>query len=239
MLEYQLIRSARRKTLGLQVKQGQVFVRAPNFVSLEQINHFVNIKAAWLKEKVDQQSSQPVIQTMSFTEGSLVWVYGKAKPLTIIFMPIAQVLDLNDELRVVIANRSRASLLDDGKLNEAKLAKKVKQQLESWFKQQAKYYLEQWLPYFSKHCLLHARSFQVKKYKARWGSCNSKKELSFNYLLVMAPYWVFDYVIVHELCHLAYLNHSSKFWQLVAQHFPQYQAAQTWLKDHQMQLSWH
>ena len=55
---------------------------------------------------------------------------------------------------------------------------------------------------------------------------------------MMTPLLVIDYVIVHELCHLVHMNHSKHFWQLVAQHFPEYKTAKKWLKNHQSQLYW-
>ena len=233
MIDYQLIRSARRKTLGLQVKQGRVFVRAPNFISLEQIEHFVALKSLWLHEKVKQQNSQPQVTLMTFTQNSFVWVLGEPKKLIISFQPIAQVLNLKDELRVVLPNRLASCIEEPDKLSG-----KVKQQLERWFKKESELYLKSKLPALSQHCQLFSRACSVRKYKARWGSCNSKGELSFNYLLMMTPSWVFDYVIIHEICHLKHLNHSEHFWALVAQYSPQYRDAMAWLKDHQYQLSW-
>jgi predicted metal-dependent hydrolase len=55
---------------------------------------------------------------------------------------------------------------------------------------------------------------------------------------MMLPLEVIDYVVVHELCHLRYLNHSKYFWQLVANHFPNYIAAKQWIKTHHSALYW-
>ncbi|MGN0194789.1 MAG: M48 family metallopeptidase, partial [Pseudoramibacter sp.] len=57
----------------------------------------------------------------------------------------------------------------------------------------------------------------------RWGSCSSKKSINFSWKLMMADGEAIDSVVVHELCHLRYLNHSKAFWQLVAQYCPDYQ----------------
>lgn len=58
--------------------------------------------------------------------------------------------------------------------------------------------------------------------KSRWGSCNAKKELAFNYKLLMLPKDIWVYVIIHELCHTRYMNHSAAFWNLVAAYLPDY-----------------
>ena len=71
---------------------------------------------------------------------------------------------------------------------------------------------------------------QVRDQRARWGSCSATGRLSFNYRLVMAPPAVLDYVVLHELAHRREMNHSSRFWALVAAHCPAYREALHWLK---------
>lgn len=63
---------------------------------------------------------------------------------------------------------------------------------------------------------LSYRRVAVKNMKTRWGSCSRKKNLNFHYRLLLLPLALADYVIVHELCHLKHLNHSKRFWDLVA-----------------------
>jgi predicted metal-dependent hydrolase len=72
--------------------------------------------------------------------------------------------------------------------------------------------------------------------RSRWGSCSTRGTLSFSWRLVMAPAWVADYVVVHELCHLRQMNHSRRFWQLVDEAYPSRRAAQAWLKRHGPEL---
>jgi len=65
----------------------------------------------------------------------------------------------------------------------------------------------------------------------RWGSCSAKGNLNFNALLMLTPPAVLDYIIVHELCHRKELNHSARFWVLVASAMPDYKACERWLKE--------
>lgn len=233
MLDYKLIRSPRRKTLALQVKHGKITVRAPVYLCEQQISAFIMQKSSWLKLKIKQQNQQANVVKNQFSHNDTIWFLGEQKNLKITFQNSSQIINLNDELSVALASRYR-KLIDD----EAKLASKVKQQLEQWLKEQATQYITSKLSELSTHCQLYPTSFIIKRYKARWGSCNSRGCLSFNYLLMMTPTWVIDYVIVHELCHLKHLNHSPKFWQLVAKYSPNYQQAKEWLKSHQTHLQW-
>lgn len=83
----------------------------------------------------------------------------------------------------------------------------------------------------------HYNSITVRDQKSRWGSCSSRGTLSFNYRLIFAPPAVLDYVVVHELCHLTFMDHSKNFWDKVAAVMPDYKIQKKWLKDHGHELS--
>ncbi|MGI6239127.1 MAG: M48 family metallopeptidase [Christensenellales bacterium] len=70
----------------------------------------------------------------------------------------------------------------------------------------------------------------VRAQRTRWGSCSSKGNLSFNWKLILAPLACLDYVVVHELCHLAEFNHSPAFWKRVAHFMPDYTIWKEYLK---------
>ena len=71
----------------------------------------------------------------------------------------------------------------------------------------------------------------VRAQKTKWGSCSSEGNLSFNYLLLLAPPEVLDSVVVHELCHLKEMNHSARFYAQVLRVFPEYKKHFRWLKE--------
>jgi len=71
----------------------------------------------------------------------------------------------------------------------------------------------------------------IRNQKTRWGSCSSKKNLNFNYRLCLLPPSLSNYIIVHELCHLIELNHSSNFWNLVSKEIPDFKEKKKQLKN--------
>ncbi len=71
----------------------------------------------------------------------------------------------------------------------------------------------------------------IRDAKTRWGSCSSIGNLSFSWRLMLAPFSVLDYVVIHELCHRIQMNHSKDFWRLVEQYCPDYKMKRKWLKE--------
>jgi predicted metal-dependent hydrolase len=87
----------------------------------------------------------------------------------------------------------------------------------------------------TKHGFIYSK-LSITSAKTRWGSCSSKKNISFSYLLIKAPAHIIDYVILHELAHTKILNHSPSFWKKVAEICPGYKEAKNWLKKYGREL---
>ncbi len=239
MIDYQVLRS-RRKTLALQVKHGQVLVRAPYHLEDQFIDSFIQKKEAWLKAKIAEQASNGEY-CCNFTQGAQLFLFGRQVTLNIAFAKAGEkatvfLSDLaNDKqsLTVVLTKRSQTKLV-----SKSSLALTVKKQIENYFKTQAQRIILPKVAHYAQLTQLNPKAIKIRQYSARWGSCNNKGELSFNYLLMMLPMKVIDYVIIHELCHLRHLNHSKDFWQLVAIYFPSFKEAKMWVKDNQAALIW-
>ena len=96
---------------------------------------------------------------------------------------------------------------------------------------QAVEYIPKRVKYYAEKENFVYNKITIKNLVSRWGSCSTKGNLNFNFLLMLTPDYVIDYIVVHELCHLREMNHSEKFWAEVEKIMPDYQRAELWLKQ--------
>lgn len=108
--------------------------------------------------------------------------------------------------------------------------------LKKYYNREAKKFILERIQIWSHQMNLHPSQVKFKNQKTRWGSCSSKKIINLNWRLIAAPTEVIDYILIHELSHLEHMNHSSKFWDLVEKHCPDYKTAEKWLKNHHHSL---
>ena len=90
------------------------------------------------------------------------------------------------------------------------------------YKKEALHLVRRLLTEYNEYYKFKINSIRIKNQKTRWGSCSRQGNLNFSYRLALLPEDLARYIIVHELCHLRELNHSPRFWQLVAQTCPDY-----------------
>lgn len=224
--QYTLKRSKRRRTVEIQVRPEGVRVLAPERLARHRIDQFVTQKSEWIRQR--QQELQQRLQALEpytgriLQDGAKLQWLGQPCRLTVLPRGPQTLIDrCGDEIRVVLSRRTRKTEADA-----------LQQQLERWYRDQADLLIRSRVRYWADRTGLQPARVIVRSYRRKWGCCNSRREVSFNWLLIMAPLWVIDYVIVHELCHLQEMNHSSRFWGLVDQHYPEFRQSKQWLDQH-------
>lgn len=102
-------------------------------------------------------------------------------------------------------------------------------------KEEARVLVEERIAHYNAIYGFPLNRISIRHQKTRWGSCSSRKNISINYKIIYLPQAMQDYLIVHELCHLRELNHSPKFWALVAQTVPDYREVKRALRQEEKQ----
>jgi len=103
-------------------------------------------------------------------------------------------------------------------------------------KKDAAQLVRQALKNFCEEYKLCPKKIFIRNQSTRWGSCSTRGNLSFNFRLIYLPENLLNYLVVHELCHLKEMNHSHRFWSLVAQAIPDYKKRKTALREAGRQL---
>ncbi len=102
---------------------------------------------------------------------------------------------------------------------------------EKAYREQARRKLSERTDHYKRILGVEYGRIRIGDQKTRWGSCSSRKTISYNWRLIRMPEEIQDYVVVHELCHLLHMDHSGAFWDTVAGVLPDYRKRRRWLKE--------
>lgn len=210
----------RRKTLAIVVRRDQVIVRVPSWARQRDAEQFVAQKHAWIEKTLARFSTQPERMTRQFESGESLHFLGELLRLRVIENSRTRVERQANDLVLYIPAK-------------ANTVKGRRFALAAWYCQQARDYCGVRVAYWAQQMQVQPRQLRYRYYKSRWGLCNSRAELSFNWLIMMASPADIDYVVVHELAHLRHFNHSVAFWHTVARFLPDYKNSVAWFKQQQ------
>lgn len=132
--------------------------------------------------------------------------------------------ELTGNSQIVLTTLAQHRLAIKGAVDHPHLCHQV---LKQWLKRKAEIHLTRWLRQTSQEVSLPYHQATVRGQKTLWASCSAKTNISLNYKLLFLPPHLVRYVFIHELCHTIHLNHSRKFWGLVAEKEPNYQQFDT------------
>lgn len=100
---------------------------------------------------------------------------------------------------------------------------------EQFYKEECKKFLAERYEVYKDKIPVRPKKIEVRQMSTRWGSCTPSGNININWNCIMAPQFVFDYILVHELVHLKYHRHDNDFWQTVGFIVPNYESAKDWL----------
>ncbi len=213
------VKLQRRKTLGLYVlADGAIEVRAPLRTAQKTISAFVEQRADWVlktreRQLQRQQWQQPIAANAS------TWYLGRELPLDVQAADAAKIFC--DEQRIVVSLRDPTNL------------SLLTRHLDAWYRAQAQLLFAERLLLVCQRFpgILAAPELRLRRMRRRWGSCSRGGRVTLNVDLIKLPLSLIDYVIAHELCHLAEFNHGQKFYRLLQQIMPDWKQRETLLKQ--------
>jgi predicted metal-dependent hydrolase len=217
-VDYVLVRRRGRRGVGLKVDEKGLVVSAPSTMPLARIESLARESERWILKKIAEWSARKV-DPVSWREGERLPFLGGGLALRLSTGGRAAVLRRDCDLHVVTRTGSDAE---------------IERAVVRWYKRAAAEYLGERLRALSQAARLQAPTLTISSALARWGSCNTQREVRLAWRLVKAPADLVDYVICHELAHLRHMNHSSAFWAEVERQCPDYRQrrARLYATDH-------
>lgn len=205
------IKYSNRRTIAIVITSNkEVIVRAPKIATKEEINRFVNSKSRWINEKLSMLNNRRSLPC------DIILFLGKETKVKFnIKENISKSYVVKNENEIIINSKNK---------------EKSMEALEKFLKEETLKLSKLRVNYYEKYFNIKPQKISVRKVKSRWGSCSYTNNLNFNSKLIMAPLKVFDYVVIHEMCHMVIKNHSKNFYNLVKGIIPNYKECENYLK---------
>ncbi len=216
-VEYSLRRSA-RKTIGFQIDDRGLTISAPRWVPLRDIEDAIQEKNRWIVEKQAEWRHFERARARSaprYVDGGHIRLLGRrvtlrCNPYTDRYRRTHFLL-AQDELWVAGPGADDSSWIE--------------QRVTQWLKQQARYLFELRLAAFADALGRYPSGWALSSARSRWGSCGHDGRILLSWRLIHFPLRIVDYVIAHEVAHLAEMNHGPRFWSTLERILPDYRQA--------------
>jgi predicted metal-dependent hydrolase len=218
-IPYRIRRSERARRARILVDGDGVEVVVPRRFPLRDVEPFVEEKRAWIERTLLRMRQTAIeVPPARLTDGGEVPYLGERLRLAVRVerkRTREHVARRGDDLRVALPPGTT-----------------VRDALERWYRRRARVEVA---PRLDAACERWGSSYtklQIRGQRTRWASCSSTGSMSFNWRLLLAPPQVLDYVVEHEVVHLEVLDHSQRFWILLAERVPTWREHERWLRHH-------
>ena len=209
------------KNLHLYVKppDGHVEISAPLEISEQTLELFARTRLSWIRKQKAKFDQQPRQTERQYVSGETLYLWGQKYYLTV------QYSNRGNSL-ILVGNRAFLTVRKESNSQQRENF------VNGWYREILKLEIEKRLPELEKSSGFHCNSWQVKYMTTRWGTCNTKtKKIWLNLQLAKKPLVCLDYIILHELVHLAIRNHSESFTAMMDQLMPAWREVRNRLND--------
>ena len=210
-----VLRRARRRTIGLTIDHRGLRVGAPPRASLHEVESLILHHREWVAQKLDEWRSRRPPETFSIIDGASLPMLGQSLQIRLALGGNRAFWNAHGATTLTLCLRSPDHA---GRL------------LEKALRERARALFAERLAHFAETLALAVPPLALSAARTRWGSCSLKTGIRLNWRLIHFPPDIVDYVVAHELSHLREMNHSPRFWAVVAQLYPDYQTARGELK---------
>jgi predicted metal-dependent hydrolase len=241
-IPYRIRRSERARRARILVDGDGVEVVVPRRFPLREVEPFVEEKRAWIERTLKRlRETEAELPAVRLEDRGFVPYLGESLRLSVRVEPGRQrehVARRGDELRVALAPDPGRTPPDgqlpllDAEQEPAPAEGALRDALERWYRKRAR---AEVAPRLDAACARAGTSYtrlQIRGQRTRWASCSSTGAMSFNWRLLLAPAEILDYVVEHEAAHLERLDHSPRFWRLLASRCPDWREHEAWLRRH-------
>lgn len=221
------VKYSKRKTMEVAVEPPDIItVTAPVGINDDVIVEKVKKRANWIVQKLFS------FKNMEYRPIKREFVNGES------FMYLGR----NYSLQILLdASIKKPEVkLYHGKFYVTSLTKNedlIKKAMEDWYREKTREKVDERIKYYQPLFNKFPTSVKVKEQQKRWASCTGKNDLLFNWRCVMAPAYVLDYIVVHEMCHMYHKNHSKEFWEILSSKMPDYERRKEWLKNYGVRMA--
>ena len=209
---YLLKRSQQRRSIVLNVDEHGLTVSAPWRSSERRIAGVIRDAEQWVLKKLDAWRALPA-RHQTWMQGDTIKYLGRDLSLQVTMDGVATLATLLEGDRLQIG------------LAEPSCAESVKAAVIKWYRRHAESNFRARMEFFAPLLGVAQPRLFLSSARTRWGSCNARREVRLNWRLIQAAQPTIDYVVVHELAHLLEMNHSRRFWNLVASICPHFREA--------------
>ena len=210
-IDYEIIYK-KKKTISISIDlKGKVKVSAPIGTSKKVIEEIIRSKKKWILNKLNEINSREVLET------NTIMYLGRKYSLEIIVQPFLK--------------RNFITIFENKFLINVSSKDMVMKTIDNYLKKEIFNIVQNKINKYKDLFDSYPKDIKIKTLKSRWGSCSYDNVLTFNSKLVMFREEAIEYVVVHELCHMIYKNHSKEYWDLVCEIMPNYKIEHKYLQE--------
>lgn len=216
-LNYELVR-AKIKNMYILIRDGKVIVKVPRSISDNRVTDFINSKEDWIVKKLKEVEEKSV-KEKKFVSGEVLKILGNNYILNV----------ERGDFKKSIVNMENGFI--NVFVNEDSSVDKIRDLIDKMYYKLAIVVVDKSVDMWKGILNIAPNVVVIKKLKTAWGKCNSKWKITINPDLMKYDQRVVDYVVLHEFCHLRYMNHSKDFWNMVSKYMPDYKLLKNELKN--------